>query len=82
MVDTKTLTKYKCILASFMSFIHNHAAGSEYPCDHVHAIEVLAVVTPNITRCVLLTLTYLLTATKNSSRLDHMLIQFVFLHII
>ena len=47
MVDTKTLTKYKCILASFMSFIHNRAAGSEYPRDHVHAIEVLAAVTPN-----------------------------------
>jgi hypothetical protein len=26
-----------------MSFIHNRAAGSEYPRDHVHAIEV----TPN-----------------------------------
>jgi hypothetical protein len=47
MVDTKTLTKYKCILASFMSFIHNRAAGSEYPRDHVHAIEVLAAVTQN-----------------------------------
>jgi hypothetical protein len=47
MVDTKTLIKYKYILASFMSFIHNHAAGSEYPCDHVHAIAVLAAVTPN-----------------------------------
>ncbi len=47
MVDTETLTKYKCILASFMSFIHNCAAGCEYPCDHVHAIEVLAAVTPN-----------------------------------
>jgi hypothetical protein len=46
-VDTKTLTKYKCILASFMSFIHNRAAGSEYPRDDVHAIEVLAAVTPN-----------------------------------
>ena len=47
MVDTKTLTKYKCILASFMSFLHNCAVGSEYPRDHVHAIEVLAAVTPN-----------------------------------
>jgi hypothetical protein len=47
MVDTKTLTKYKCILASFMLFIHNCAAGSEYPCDHVHAIKVLAAVTLN-----------------------------------
>ncbi len=48
MVDTKTLTKYKCILASFMSFLHNCAVGSEYPHDHVHAIEVLAAVTPNV----------------------------------
>ena len=47
MVETKTLTKYTCILASFMSFIHNCAAGSEYHCDHVHAIKVLAAVTPN-----------------------------------
>ena len=47
MVDTKTLTKYKCILASFMSFTHNRAVGSEYPRDHVHAMEVLAAVTPN-----------------------------------
>jgi hypothetical protein len=47
MVDTKTLTKYKCILASFMSFLHNCAVGSEYPHDHVHAIEVLTAVTPN-----------------------------------
>jgi hypothetical protein len=47
MVDTKTQTKYKCILASFMLFNHNCAAGSEYPRDHVHAIEVLAAVTPN-----------------------------------
>jgi hypothetical protein len=30
-----------------MSFIHNCAAGSEYPRDHVHAIKVLAAVTPN-----------------------------------
>jgi hypothetical protein len=30
-----------------MLFIHNCAAGSEYPCDHVHAIKVLAAVTPN-----------------------------------
>jgi hypothetical protein len=47
MVDTKTLTKYKCILASFMLFIHNCAPGKEYACDHVHAIKVLAAVTPN-----------------------------------
>jgi hypothetical protein len=47
MVDTETLTKYKCILASFMSFLHNCAVGSEYPRDHVHAIEVLTAVTPN-----------------------------------
>jgi hypothetical protein len=30
-----------------MSFLHNCAVGSEYPRDHVHAIEVLAAVTPN-----------------------------------
>jgi hypothetical protein len=30
-----------------MSFIHNCAAGSEYPCDHVQTIEVLAALTPN-----------------------------------
>jgi hypothetical protein len=47
MVDTKTLTKYKLILASFMSFLHNCAVRSEYPRDHVHAIEVLAAVSPN-----------------------------------
>jgi len=47
MVDTKTLTQYKYILASFMSFIHNRAAESEYPRDDAHAIEVLAAVTPN-----------------------------------
>jgi hypothetical protein len=47
MVDTKTLIKYKCILALFMLFIHNCAAGHEYPRDHVHAIKVLAAVTPN-----------------------------------
>ena len=46
-VDTKTLNKCKCILASsFMLFIHTRAAGSESPCDHVHAIEVLAAMTP------------------------------------
>lgn len=47
MVDTKTLTKYKCILASFMSFLHNHPVGGEYHRDHVHAMEVLAAITPN-----------------------------------
>jgi hypothetical protein len=48
MVDTKTLTKqYKCILALFMSFLHNRAVGSEHPRDHVHAIKVLAAVIPN-----------------------------------
>ncbi|KAI2510537.1 hypothetical protein MHU86_3805 [Fragilaria crotonensis] len=47
MVDTKTLNKYKCILASFMSFVHNRAVGSEYSRDHVHAMEVLAAITPS-----------------------------------
>jgi hypothetical protein len=47
MVDTKTLTKYKCILASFMSFLHNRPVGGEYHRDHVHAMEVLAAITPN-----------------------------------
>ncbi|KAI2511670.1 hypothetical protein MHU86_2736 [Fragilaria crotonensis] len=41
MVNTKTLNKYKCIRASFMSFVHNRAVGSEYSCDHVHAMVVL-----------------------------------------
>ena len=45
MVDTKTLLKCKCILASFMSFVHNCAVGSEYS-HHVHAMEVLAATTP------------------------------------
>lgn len=30
-VDAKTLIKYKCILASFMSFLHDRPVGSEYP---------------------------------------------------
>ncbi|KAI2489078.1 hypothetical protein MHU86_25522 [Fragilaria crotonensis] len=47
MVDTKILNKYKCILASFMSFVHNRAVGSEYSRDHVHAMEVLAAITPS-----------------------------------
>jgi len=46
-VDTKTLIKYKCILASFMSFLHDRPVGSEYPRDHVHSMEVLAAITPN-----------------------------------
>ncbi len=40
MVDTKNLSKYICILASFISFLHNRAVGSEYPCGHVHAITI------------------------------------------
>lgn len=45
--DTKTLTMKKCILTSFMSFFHNHPIGSEYSCDHVHTLELLAALTPN-----------------------------------
>ena len=47
MVETKTLVQYKCILASFMSFVHGRPLGGEYDRDHVHSMEVLAAVTPN-----------------------------------
>ena len=30
-----------------MSFVHNRPVGSEYSRDHVHAMEVLAAITPN-----------------------------------
>ena len=30
-----------------MSFVHNRAVGSEYSRDHVHAMEVLAAITPS-----------------------------------
>jgi hypothetical protein len=46
MVDTKTLNKYKCVLASFMSFIHGHSDGDKYARDCVHSMEALAAVTP------------------------------------
>jgi hypothetical protein len=46
MVDTKTLNKYKCVLASFMSFIHGRLEGNEYARDFVHSMEALAAVTP------------------------------------
>ena len=47
MVDSKTLRQYQCILASFMSVVHNRPVGREYSPDHVHAMEVLAAITPN-----------------------------------
>ena len=47
MVDMKTLLKYKCILTSFMSFVHNRPVGGQYSCDHVHAMEVLATINSN-----------------------------------
>ena len=47
MVDIKILNKYKSILTSFMSFVHNCPFGSEYSRDLVHAMEVLAAITPN-----------------------------------
>ena len=46
MVDTKTLNKYKCVLASFMSFIHGRSDGDKYARDCVHSMEALAAVTP------------------------------------
>ena len=47
MVDKKTLLKFQCILASFMSFVHNCPVGSEYSHDHVRAMAVLAAITHN-----------------------------------
>ena len=46
MVDTKTLNKYKCVLASFMSFVHGRSDGNKYARDYVHSMEALAAVTP------------------------------------
>ena len=46
MVDTKTLNKYKCVLASFMSFIHGCSVDNKYDRDYVHSVEALAAVTP------------------------------------
>ncbi|KAI2492284.1 hypothetical protein MHU86_22256 [Fragilaria crotonensis] len=46
MVDTKTLNKYKCVLASFMSFIHGRSVDNKYDRDYVHSVEALAAVTP------------------------------------
>ena len=42
----KTLNKYKCVLASFMSFIHGRSEGNAYARDFVHSTEALAAVTP------------------------------------
>ena len=46
MVDTKTLNKYKCVLALFMLFIHGRSEGIIYARNYVHSVVVLAVVTP------------------------------------
>ena len=46
MVDTKTLDKYKCVLAAFMSYTHGRSAGNAYPREEVHSVEVLAAITP------------------------------------
>ena len=52
MVDTKTLNKYKCILAGFMSYKDGRVAGNMYDRDHVHSTEVLAAITPlELLRC-------------------------------
>jgi hypothetical protein len=46
MVDTKTLNKYKCVLAGFMSYKDEGVAGNMYDRDHVNSTEVLAAITP------------------------------------
>ena len=46
-VDESTLKRYKCVLASFMSFVHNRSAATKYDKNHVFADEVLIVVTPD-----------------------------------
>ena len=46
-VDEATLNKYKGVLASFMSFVHNRSAATKYDKNHVFADEVLIIVTPD-----------------------------------
>jgi hypothetical protein len=46
MVDMKTLNKYKCVLASFMSFIHGRSDGDKYGRNYVHSMGAMAAVTP------------------------------------
>ena len=36
-VDEATLNKYKGVLASFMSFVHNRSAATKYDKNHVFA---------------------------------------------
>ena len=40
-VDESALKKYKCVLASFMSFVHNRSAATKYDKNHVFADEVV-----------------------------------------
>ena len=46
MVDTKTLERYRSILAAFMSYTHGRSAGNVYPRDENFTIQVLAAITP------------------------------------
>ena len=46
MVDTKTLERYRSILAAFMSYTQGRSAGNVYPRDEVFTIQVLAAITP------------------------------------
>jgi hypothetical protein len=45
MVDMKTLNKYKCVLASFMSFIHGRSPGDKYGRNYIHSVGAMAAVT-------------------------------------
>ena len=47
-VDELMLKRYKCVLASFMSFVHDRSAATKYDKTHIFADEVLLiVVTPD-----------------------------------
>jgi hypothetical protein len=46
-VDESTLKRYKCVLALFMSFVHNRSAATQYDKNHVFADEVLIEVNPD-----------------------------------
>ncbi len=52
MVNTKTLNKYKCVLASFNSFIHHgRFDGNKYARNFIHSTKALAAKTPqNVVR--------------------------------
>ena len=46
-VNESTLKRYTCVLALFMSFVHNRSTATKYDKNHVFADEVLIVVTPD-----------------------------------